>query len=225
MTATRGEKNPLEVPASVASQSFDELRLLGFTYGSEEFRGVPGVFVRRGEGDGDEFLFVSIRGSSGTGGYLALIDGVPFLGPDEEPLLNQVPYDALERVEIVKGPVSALYGRGGLYGAVNYITRSPRDDGAALNVVAGTDDYYRGQARISRAFAGGGALLSASYEDYGGWRENGAKAVLNLFGRIEYDLADRTTLDVSLDYFDRRSEVPNGVHDACGGDSPGRRRA
>ncbi len=211
VTTSRGERNLLEVPASVTTQNVEELRDLGFTYGSEEFRGIPGVFVRRGEGDGDEFLFVSIRGSSGTEGYVALIDGVPFLGADEEPLLNQVPYDALERVEVVKGPMSALYGRGGLYGAVNYITRLPRSNDTSLAVTAGEDDYYRGEATFNRVFSHGKALLSAAYEDYGGWREQGGKRVLNLFGRTEFDLTDRTTLDLSANYFDRNSEVPNAV--------------
>jgi len=211
VTATRNAQALINVPASVAVQSLDEVRQFGLTYGSEEFRGVPGVFVRRGEGDGDEFLFVSIRGSSGTEGYLALIDGVPFLGPDEEPLLNQVPYDALERVEIVKGPVSALYGRGGLYGAVNYITRSPRSDRSSVSLTAGSDGYYRGEATVSHQFASGGAMLSGAYEDYEGWREQGGKKVLNLFGRADFDLSDRTNLDVSLNYFDRNSEVPNAV--------------
>jgi len=218
VTATRSEERLQDVPASVASQDIEELRQLGFTYGSEEFRGVPGVFVRRGEGDGDEFLFVSIRGSSGTEGYLALIDGVPFLGPDEEPLLNQMPYDALERVEIVKGPVSTLYGRGALYGAVNYITRSPREDAASLSITAGSDDYYRGEASLSRAFGAGGALVSVSYEDYAGWREQGGKEVFNFLGRANWDVSAATTLDVALNYFERDSEVPNAIPTTPAGD-------
>lgn len=211
VTATRSEERLRDVPASVSSQDLDQIRELGFTYGSEEFRGVPGVFVRRGEGDGDEFLFVSIRGSSGTEGYLAMIDGVPFLGPDEEPLPNQMPYDALERVEIVKGPVSTLYGRGALYGAVNYISRSPREDEASLSVTTGSDDYYRGEVSVSRDFAQGRALLAASYEDYAGWREQGGKEVLNIFGRVGWHLNDASSVDVSLNYMDRDSEIPNAI--------------
>jgi outer membrane receptor protein involved in Fe transport len=211
VTATRTETRLLDVPASVVSREMDTLRLSGFTYGTDEFRGVPGVFFRRGEGDGDEFAFVSIRGSSGTEGYLAMVDGVPFFGPDEEPLLSQVPYDALERVEIVKGPVSALYGRGGLYGAVNYITRSPREDLNRLSVSVGSDDYYRAEATGSRRLSRGGVLFSLSREDYGGWREQSRKQVTNLFGRFDHDLSDRTVLEGSLNLSDRDSEVPNAI--------------
>jgi len=211
VTASRTETASLDVPASVASQDLEELRLRGFTYGTDEFRGVPGVFFRRGEGDGDEFAFVSIRGSSGTEGYLAMVDGVPFFGPDEEPLLAQVPYDALDRVEIVKGPVSALYGRGGLYGAVNYITRSPRDGVSSAAVSVGSDRYARGEVVLSRGGERGAGLLSMAYEDYDGWRENSSKRLFTLFGKGEFALTDRTTLEGSFTYLDRRSEVPNAV--------------
>lgn len=103
VTATRSERSLEQVPASISVQNVDELRTRGFSYGTDEFRGVPGVSFRRGEGDADLFPFVSVRGSTGTDGYLALLDGVPFVGVFDEPLLAAIPYDALERIEVVKG--------------------------------------------------------------------------------------------------------------------------
>ncbi|MCG8460858.1 MAG: TonB-dependent receptor plug domain-containing protein, partial [Holophagales bacterium] len=83
VTATRRGKPLLEVAASVTVQDVAELRAKGFNYGTDEFRGVPGVFFRRGEGDGEEFPFISIRGVTGNHGndtFLALVDGIPFVG-------------------------------------------------------------------------------------------------------------------------------------------------
>lgn len=126
VTATRSEERLVDVPADVTVKTLDTLRRDGFTFGTDEFRGVPGVSFRRGEGDGDEFPYVSIRGSNGTEGYLTLIDGMPF-DLNEEGALGIVPYPALSRVEVVKGPASALYGRGALYGAVKlHYTRAHR---------------------------------------------------------------------------------------------------
>jgi len=85
VTATRVERALLEVPASITVQNTEELRLKGFNYGTDEFRGVPGVFFRRGEGDGEEFPFIAIRGVTGNHGndtFLAMVDGIPFVGPD-----------------------------------------------------------------------------------------------------------------------------------------------
>jgi len=107
VTATRLERDVMKVPAAVTVQNMEDLRRQGFTYGTDEFRGVPGVFFRRGEGDRDEFPFVVFRGITGNHGndtFLALIDGIPFVGPDEEVFLREVPYPAVERVEIVRGP-------------------------------------------------------------------------------------------------------------------------
>lgn len=184
VTATRTEKPLLETPAAVTVQNLDDLRELGFTYGTDEFRGVPGVFFRRGEGDGDEFPFVTIRGVTGNHGndtFLALIDGIPFVGPDEEVLLTEIPYGSVENVEIVRGPVSALYGRGAIAGAVNYLTRTPAKNGARVEFTGGSDDYYRAAGGVEGVIGDFSLLADAAYENYEGWRENSARETLNLF--------------------------------------------
>ncbi len=214
VTATRTEKELLETPAAVTVRSVDELRAEGFTYGTDEFRGVPGVYFRRGEGDADEFPFVSIRGVTGNHGndtFLALIDGVPFVGPDEEVLLTEVPYAAVEQIDIVRGPVSALYGRGAIAGAINYITRTPREDATSLSLSAGSDDYYRAEAVIERKIGDAGILASISYEDYEGWRENSARSIGNIFLKGVIPLSDRGELTTYLNVFDREAEVPSAI--------------
>ena len=68
VTATRTRMPLLQVPASVTSLDMEKLRTLGFTFGTDGFRGVPGVNFRRNEGDGDEFTSVTIRGVTGNHG-------------------------------------------------------------------------------------------------------------------------------------------------------------
>lgn len=212
VTATRSEESLVNVPASIAVQDVEQLRRDGFTYGTDEYRGVTGVFFRRGEGDGDEFPFVSFRGSLGTEGSLSLIDGVPIIGLYEETQLNEIPYDAIERIEIVKGPVSALYGRGALYGATNYITRSPLSDTLSATLTGGSDGFWRGDASLSAKLGeGAGILLSGSYEDYDGWRAQGGRRIWNIFGKAEARLGEATTLTLFGNYYDRHSELPNGI--------------
>ncbi|NLR73379.1 TonB-dependent receptor [Novosphingobium sp. ERN07] len=211
VTATRSERRLEDVPAAITVQDIAALRAGGFTYGTDEFRGVPGVSFRRGEGDGDFFPFVSIRGSTGTDGFLALVDGVPFVGVFEEPLLAEVPYDALKRVEIVKGPLSALYGRGAIYGGVNYITRDPDRDAITGTLASGSDDYYRGSATITRSFSGGGVLVGGAYENFRGWREQSRREVGSAFAKLNLDVGEATRLSLFGNYLNRRIEVPNGL--------------
>lgn len=212
VTATRAARPLDEVPAAIAVQDVEALRARGFAFGTDEFRGVPGVSFRRGEGDSDLFPFVSIRGSTGTDGFLALIDGIPFVGIFEEPLLSEVPYDAVDRIEIVKGPLSALYGRGAIYGGVNYITRSPDRDAIKAAVSAGSDGFYRGSASVSRKFGDrGGLLVGGAYENFEGWREQSRREIGSLFGKLNYELAEGTRVTLFGNFFDRRVEVPNGL--------------
>lgn len=212
VTATRTEQTLEQVPAAVVVQDMAELRERGFVSGTDEFRGVTGVFFRRGEGDSDEFPYVSIRGSTGTEGFLVLVDGIPQIGMFEEAQLNELPYDAIDRIEIIKGPVSALYGRGALYGAVNYITRAPGEGRSQVSLTAGSDDHYRAEGVLSTDLGDrAGLLLSATWTDDGGWREHARRRIGGLFGKAAVDLGERTTLTVSANYQHRDNEMPNGL--------------
>ena len=215
VTATRRGKPLLEVPASVTVQDVGELRAKGFNYGTDEFRGVPGVFFRRGEGDGEEFPFISIRGVTGNHGndtFLALIDGIPFVGPDEEVLLFEVPYPVVDTIEVVRGPVSALYGRGGIAGAVNYRTRPLREDRSELSVSAGSEDFFRAQGHMERGFDNGaGLMLSAVYEDFEGWRDHSRRELASVFVKGTLPLGDRGNLTGWITYYDREAEVPSVI--------------
>lgn len=211
ITATRTETRLRDVPADVTVQDFDMLRRDGFTYGTDEFRGVPGVSFRRGEGDGDVFPFVSIRGSTGVEGYLTLIDGLPF-DLNEEGALQLIPYPATSRVEIVKGPVSTLYGRGALYGAVNYRTIDSSADRVTASLSAGSDDFYRGTISVAKPLSDTlGLVAVASYEDYGGWRENGGRQNLNLFGKLTIAAGPDTEVTLYGSYLDQLAETPSVI--------------
>lgn len=215
VTATREEEPVLEVPTSVTVQSMERLRQRGFVVGTDEFRGVPGVFVRRGGGDNDEFPLISIRGLTGNHGndtFLAMIDGVPFVSPDEEVLLYEVPYDVVDSVEIVRGPVSALYGRGGIGGAVNYRTRPLTGDRTQITLSGGNEGFARGGALIERAFDNGaGLMLSANHEEFDGWRENSEREITSLFLKGSIPVGERGKLNSYLTYYDRFSEVPSVI--------------
>ena len=215
VTATRRGKPLLEVAASVTVQSVADLQAKGFIHGTDEFRGVPGVFFRRGEGDGEEFPFISIRGVTGNHGndtFLALVDGIPFVGSDEEVLLYEVPYAVVENIEIVRGPVSALYGRGAISGAVNYRTQTLREDRTEFAVGAGTEGFMRVEGQVERSFSSGaGVMLSAVYEDFEGWRENSSRELTSVFLKGAVPIGDRGNLTGWLTYYDRQAEVPSAI--------------
>ena len=101
---------------------------------SELFRNIGGIDVQTAHDNGRNANF-SIRGSSDykPGGYnnrvLVLLDGfqisMPYSGSID---WNAMPLDFLERVEVVKGPVSSLYGQNSMGGIINLVTKNYSDE-------------------------------------------------------------------------------------------------
>jgi iron complex outermembrane receptor protein len=110
---------------------FDEIQSRNAMNLSEALVVIPGVQMAGNQ--------VNIRGSSGFSygvgsRVLMLIDGIPVLGSDTGDIkLDGLPMQMVERLEIIKGPGSALYGSGALGGIVNLITR-PASDKATITV-------------------------------------------------------------------------------------------
>lgn len=207
--ATRSEKATLEVPAHVTTVDFEELTNDGFYAGADELRGQPGIFFRRSEGDNDAFLFVNFRGVTGNHGndtFLALVDGIPFVSGDEEVLMSEIPYGAVENLEIVRGPVSALYGRGGIAGAVAYSLYSPADTRTDLRLAAGSDTYWNATLNLGRRFGDHGLFLSVDGLGADGWREHNQNQRLGVFGRLLLSAGEGTTISTYLNLHDRDFE-------------------
>ncbi|MDA8015998.1 MAG: TonB-dependent receptor [Thermoanaerobaculia bacterium] len=208
--ATRNEKRALEVPAHVTTIDFEQAVDDGFYAGADELRGQPGIFFRRSEGDNDAFLFVNFRGVTGNHGndtFLALVDGIPFVNGDEEVLMSEIPYSAVRDVEIVRGPVSALYGRGGIGGAIAYSLGSTTDTHTDLRLAAGSDDYWNANLNLGRRFGEHGLFLSFDGVRAEGWREHNENQRLGLFGRLQLAPNDRTTISTYLNLHDRDFEL------------------
>lgn len=226
--ATRSEKTTLKVPAHVTAVDFEQLTDDGFYAGADELRGQPGIFFRRSEGDNDAFLFVNFRGVTGNHGndtFLALVDGIPFVSGDEEVLMNEIPYGAVQNLEIVRGPVSALYGRGGIAGAIAYSLYSPTDDQGSFRLAAGSDGYWNGTFNLGRRIGDHGLFLNVDGLTADGWRQHNENQRLGLLGRLQLALNDGASISTYLNLHERDSEygsviptLPDGsVVDVIGG--------
>lgn len=113
---------------------------------SELFRNIGGVDVQTAHDNGRNANF-SIRGSSDykPGGYnnrvLVLLDGfqisMPYSGSID---WNAMPLDFLDRVEVVKGPVSSLYGQNSMGGIINLVTKNYSDEFYNAKATVGSYD-------------------------------------------------------------------------------------
>jgi outer membrane receptor protein involved in Fe transport len=127
VTATRSEKTPEKVPQPVVHISRSEVeRRYQYNVG-EMLDFVPGVRLIRSGGTVGADYGISIRslnGGSSSNKTLVLIDGRPINnGWDGGVNFNTLPTEMVERVEVVKGPSSALYGSQATAGVINIMTR------------------------------------------------------------------------------------------------------
>lgn len=102
-------------------------------------RGVMGYGVSNGAAGG-----ISLRGIGGspTTGLLVLIDGHPqYMGLMGHPIADAYQSMLAEKVEVVRGPASVLYGSNAMGGVINIVTRRQREDGVRTGVRLGYGSY------------------------------------------------------------------------------------
>lgn len=137
VTATRTKRRLSEIPASVSVIDAKEIASSGALSIGDALTHEAGVIMKRPLGMGEGLpADINIRGVPGAfaaARVLILIDGIP-VNVSGAPFLfiNQIPMQAIERVEVVRGPFSCLYGANAFGGVVNIITKegtgSPRVD-------------------------------------------------------------------------------------------------
>jgi len=175
VTATRTERSELETPAGVATITEEELESrTGFnTY--ELFQGVSGVQVTTRNGGYDVRLIIrgaGLKAPYGVREINVLLDGVPITDPDGFTRMDFIDTLLVERVEIVKGPNSTMWGANS-GGVVNFITVSPFKF-QGFRIKGGVGNY---QTYMFNALYGGnkdGWLFynySVTYKKTDSWRE------------------------------------------------------
>ena len=123
VTARKVEERLLDVPLTISAVSAQEIQDAGYTSIRDIAETTPGLFISSSQGrSGDRIAMRGINTVSPTQGYVGVyVDGV-FVGSSSA---QGVELSNVERVEVLKGPQSALFGRSTLSGAINYVTRRP----------------------------------------------------------------------------------------------------
>lgn len=208
VTATRVPIAALDAPASVSVITGEQLRLRGSTSLAAALAGLPGFdFAQSGSFGATTSLFV--RG--GESKYVkVLVDGVPLNDPGGAIDFGGLTTDNVERIEVVRGPASVLYGADAVTGVIQVFTR--RGSGAPRTVVsarAGTYASRDADATVLGSLAGGDYSLGIARHDTRGiYAFN--NSYHNTVGSAGVHLAldERTSLAMSLRYNDGRFAYP-----------------
>lgn len=161
VTATRVE-TAVRAPASVTVLSGDSLRARGIVHLADALRLVPGVSVVTASSFGSQSsLFV--RG--GQSNYVrVLLDGAPLNEPGGAIALGALTLDNIERVEIVRGPASVLYGADAVTGVIQLISRTGATGSRAAIALDG-GSYGQRDVALSGALGGERVSVSSSIAD------------------------------------------------------------
>ncbi len=133
---------------------------------------------------------MTIRGVGNGPGTLVLIDGHPqFMGIFSHPLADTYQTLMAERVEIVRGPASVLYGGNAMGGVVNIITKQQRENGSNVRLNAMYGSYNTVSTDFSSAVRKGGfnSVLSAGYNRSDGHRPNMDFEQFSGYAKVGYD--------------------------------------
>ncbi|WP_044237450.1 TonB-dependent receptor domain-containing protein [Chondromyces apiculatus] len=167
-TASRYAQSLDDAPASISVVDGREIRAFGYPTVAEALRGVRGVYLSNDH----DVVYVGVRGIGEPIDYntrvLLLSDRHPlndnvmnsaFLGSEGRTNLHDV-----ERIEVIRGPASVIYGTGAFAGVVNLVPRG-RDEPSHVEASIGAYDDHTAQARAAvyyRRSARSGAWLSVA---------------------------------------------------------------
>jgi vitamin B12 transporter len=204
MVATPRER----LGAAVTVVTGDTITQYNYDRIEDVFRDVPGVQVQT-SGSPGKATSLSIRGG-GSQRSLVLIDGLrtasPTLGATD---IAEITIDSIERIEIVRGPQSTLYGADAITGVVNIITKKGQGPpSAGVWVEGGNYDTFREQANVQGALGGFNFNVTGSQFNTQGNLPHDDSAQTAFSGRIGYDLPWRGELSLIGRYSNLDLELP-----------------
>jgi outer membrane cobalamin receptor len=192
ITPTRGPRMVKDLPTNVSVITREEIAKSGAQNVEEVLKNILGVDVRR-YGTLGAPSYISLRGCDAYQ-TLVMVDGRSINSiSDGIADLNQVPINNIERIEVVRGPASALYGANALGGVVNIITREAKEEKVTfdVNVSGGSFGTQISQLNFGTKDTNVKTYFTASKNICDGWRENSGCNSDNFTGRLTYD-AGRT---------------------------------
>ena len=220
VSTTRSEIPVVDATQSVTVISKQELMASPFERVEDIVRSVPGMYNYRHYALQTNGVAspLKMRGV-GSNRILILVDGVPqndnFNNSIAWVAWGHIPKESIERIEIVRGPTSALYGSEGLGGVIHIITKKPETKRQTfVRGKAGTADTYGGFAYHSQKVNDFGFMVAGGYEESNGFymKENPASYEIKrhrdagkFFGKATYDLSAGSDLSFTALYYDHET--------------------
>lgn len=157
ITASKFVEDIKDIPASVVIVEREEIERLGYTTVQEILQSIPGLFMI------DDYYWLGsvnfgVRGFFSTGPFndmIILVNGVNQMSDkysDYPDVKINVPVESIERIEVIRGPMSVIYGSGAFFGAINIITNKS-STGTPTSLVSVSYGNY-GRKKLNFKYSG-----------------------------------------------------------------------
>ncbi len=211
VTATRIPEKRKDIPNAVVVLDKKDIQISGATNIGELLANESGVDWQTSGNYGGASQEIHIRGMRGNATQV-LVNGVnvnsPSLGLAD---IGKIPIDNIERIEIVKGSGSLLYGSGAMAGTINIITKNPKKDKMELKIGAGygLQNTYRIAAENGMFIAKDlGYYLTAGRAETDGFRDNSYLRQNDVSLKLLLDKKENINVSLYGDYVERDYGMP-----------------
>jgi vitamin B12 transporter len=212
ITATRISTSPANTSSSATVISGDAIARSQQPFVADVLRGEPGVNVAATGQPGSQTQ-VFLRGAS-PDGTLVLVDGIPVNNAFNNSFdFSTLPVNNIERIEILRGPQSTLYGSEALGGVINIVTKtgggpptgSLQAEYGSFNSLLTRGNFSASEGKFS--FSGDASFRSTDND-----RTNSAYQGINFSGRLGYKFSDQFKASFLATYLKSKDGSPNDIY-------------
>nr|WP_243397770.1 TonB-dependent receptor [Herbaspirillum robiniae] len=194
VSASRFPNDPAFPPVAATVISAEQIRDAGIADANEAIRKLGGVYGRQSSAGPNDFpLDLRGFGTNGDLNMVVLVDGVRISENElTTPLLSSIPIETIERIEIVRGGSSVLYGAGATGGTIQIITRRPQANAGHGSLVGevGSDGQRAGRAFVARGWDNMSIDASYAKSHADGYRDNGKSNQENFSTTVQWFASD-----------------------------------
>lgn len=207
VTATRTEQSSFALPMAVDTISAEAIGANQLQVNlSETLPQIPGVIAHNRQNYAQD-LQISIRGfgarsTFGVRGVRVYVDGIPGTMPDGQGQLSHIDLTSAQRIEVLRGPFSSLYGNGS-GGTISIFTASGKPGAQTqLDLLAGSYDTRREAVRVAGAQGGFDYVAALSNFTSDGYRDHSAVRRSNGNLNLNFALDDKSQLKLIFNAVD-----------------------
>jgi iron complex outermembrane receptor protein len=214
VTATRATKDIKSVPANVTIITADEIRDSGASSIVEVLQNQANIHIRTFSGNPAQAQ-IDLRGfgENGFGRTLVLLDGRRLNRIDMSSITwTQLPLEQIERIEVVRGSGSVLYGDAAIAGVIHIITKKGSiEPSISASFQIGEDDFHDERVGLMGSSDKFSYSVSAANQKTDGWRDRTAFKSYGGGFQLGYDIADYLSISGGVSYNMTDFEMPGSL--------------